>query len=750
MKKSMMLILAILLTNLVSAQNGFNYKALITNNGNVLGNHSVTIQFTVLENGTTNVYQETHTTTTDANGIVSVNLGEGISADDFSLINWGNLPYFLKVEIDSGNGYQNFGTNEFKYIPLAKYADKVGSVDFNDITNIPSGLADGDDVNDADHSPTNEIQHISKSGSTVTLSNGGGTFTDAVNDADHSTTNELQTLSVNGTQLSISNGNTVTLPSSGGASEINDLTDGRTIGNSVFLGDGAGQNDDGSNNVNVGVGHQTLNANTTGYGNSATGVNALYKNTTGYSNVAIGASSLYKNTDRSNLVAVGDGALYHNGDNATQFYHATGNTAIGSKTLYENATGYNNSATGYNALYANTTGHGNTATGYQALFDNTTGHDNTATGLQALTNNTTGGGNSATGLQALYKNTTGSYNSTTGFQALYENTTGSFNSATGIYALYKNTTGHSNVAMGVSSLYKNTDRSNLVAVGDSALYHNGENATLFYHATENSAIGSKALYANTTGYYNTAMGDLALYSNITGHDNTAMGDWALYSNITGNENTALGSVAYFTVNNLSNTTCIGYNSGGISNVSNRIEIGNGSVTWIGGQVTWSTYSDKRIKKDIQANVAGLDFITRLRPVTYHLDIHKQNEMVKRGKKGKKEADWPEKYDIENQLMSGFIAQEVEQAAQGAGYDFSGVQQAKDDLGMYSVSYAQFVVPLVKATQELNEKNNELKAENQALKQKVEAQQQKLETLQQQNENIQQRLERLENLLNQRN
>ena len=49
-------------------------------------------------------------------------------------------------------------------------------------------------VNDADASTSNELQTISKTGSTVTLSNGGGSFTDAVNDADASTTNELQTL----------------------------------------------------------------------------------------------------------------------------------------------------------------------------------------------------------------------------------------------------------------------------------------------------------------------------------------------------------------------------------------------------------------------------------------------------------------------------------------------------------------------------------------------------------------------------
>jgi len=217
MKKHIVLVLALLLNSLMFAQGGgFNYKALITNGGSALSNHAVNIKFTVLENSTTNVYQETHSATTDANGIVSAIVGEGNTVSgDFTTIDWGNNPYFLKVEIDSGSGYQDFGTNELKAVPYAKFAEKAGNTfsgSFNDLTNIPSGLADGDDVNDADHSTTNEIQHISKSGSTVTLSNGGGTFTDAVNDADHLTSNELQYLSVNGTQLSITNGNTVSLP----------------------------------------------------------------------------------------------------------------------------------------------------------------------------------------------------------------------------------------------------------------------------------------------------------------------------------------------------------------------------------------------------------------------------------------------------------------------------------------------------------------------------------------------------------
>jgi hypothetical protein len=58
-----------------------------------------------------------------------------------------------------------------------------------------------------------------------------------------------------------------------------------------------------------------------------------------------------------------------------------------------------------------------------------------------------------------------------------------------------------------------------------------------------------------------------------------------------------------------------------------------------------------------------------------------------------------KYDIEKIEFSGFIAQEVEQAAQETNYNFSGVHKPKNDKDLYGLTYAEFVVPLVKAVQE---------------------------------------------------
>ena len=88
------------------AQQGINYKALIKDEGgNVVANQGITVQFQILKGvGMTNVYQETHSPSTDANGIVIVNIGEGITSDTFSAVDWDADAHFLNVQIDTGGG----------------------------------------------------------------------------------------------------------------------------------------------------------------------------------------------------------------------------------------------------------------------------------------------------------------------------------------------------------------------------------------------------------------------------------------------------------------------------------------------------------------------------------------------------------------------------------------------------------------------------------------------------------------------
>ncbi len=350
--------------------------------------------------------------------------------------------------------------------------------------------------------------------------------------------------------------------------------------------------------------------------------------------------------------------------------------------------------------------------GNAAGSSNTSGTANTAAGEEALFSNTTGSNNSAVGYQALYSNLGASFNTGQGYQALYSNTAGGGNTAVGVQALFSNTSGGSNTALGLTALSGNTDGNRNTAAGLEALSFNTT-------GSDNTALGMDALVFNRTGYSNTATGKDALLNNFSGFHNTATGILALKDNVNGIYNTSIGSTSYFTVGSLSNTTSLGYFSGGISNVSNRIEIGNLSVSWIGGQVGWSTFSDARIKTQVQENVPGVAFIAKLRPVTYHLDIHRQNELCFKGKKVP--GVWEGMYDIEQKPFTGFIAQEVAAAARAVGYDFSGVEQAADEVGLYSVRYSDFVAPLVKAVQEQQAQIEQLNAENTALKTRLDTQ-----------------------------
>ncbi len=212
--------------------------------------------------------------------------------------------------------------------------------------------------------------------------------------------------------------------------------------------------------------------------------------------------------------------------------------------------------------------------------------------------------------------------------------------------------------------------------------------------TGNTAIGYDALPKNNGGLSNTAVGVAALSQNVDGFYNTGMGGNALMTNINGSFNTALGYTADVAVDGLNNATAIGYNA--VVNASNMVQIGNTSVTSIQGQVPFTTPSDGRFKFNIREDVKGLDFILKLRPVTYQFNTKKQENFMR----GMVSEGTPVVYDEAMMVRrTGFIAQEVEKAAKMTGYDFDGLKVPRTEREYYSLSYSSFVVPLVKAVQE---------------------------------------------------
>ncbi|MCW8849467.1 MAG: tail fiber domain-containing protein [Melioribacteraceae bacterium] len=138
---------------------------------------------------------------------------------------------------------------------------------------------------------------------------------------------------------------------------LNDLSDAKSDGENLFLGNLAGFNNEGLSNT--AIGYFVLASNTTGSENTSSGFLTLRSNTTGSENTATGCAAL-----RKNITGIR-------------------NTANGRSALYSNTDGNYNTATGYKALYNNTSGDWNTAIGRQALYNTTTGNNNIGIGYDA-------------------------------------------------------------------------------------------------------------------------------------------------------------------------------------------------------------------------------------------------------------------------------------------------------------------------------------------------------------------------------
>ena len=756
---SLVLVQLISTTTFAQAPEKMSYQAVIRDAGdNLLTNTSIGMQISILEGSETGtaVYIETHTPFTNTNGLVSLEIGDGtVISGDFNTIDWTTGSYFIKTESDPEGGinYTISGTSQLLSVPYALYAKSVENTDDADAdpanefqelqidgnilslsddpssTTIDLASFSGENqtlsvssettsavelaltgspsisfsIVDADANANNELQTISKSGSTVSLSNGGGSFTDAVNDADANASNELQTISKSGSTVSLSNGggSFTDAVNDADANATNEIQDISLSGNDLSISDGSTVDLSGISNS----GWSTS-------GNAGTNDASDFIGTTDNQALVFKVNNEIAGRLDKTVSNTAFGYLSNptiSGEKNTSFGHksleynttGTNNTAIGIEALNRSTTGSQNTATGYRALYGNIIGWGNSAFGNEALRLNNSGIHNSAFGSVSLWRNTTGGDNTALGYFAMYSNKTGSENTAIGSLSLSSNFTGEGNVAIGYSALFNSTAGSGNVAIGYQALQDNTTLSNLVAIGNLALANSTGGISL-------TAIGAFALEDNTTGDYNVAAGSNCLISNTTGSQNVAIGADALQINTTGNSNVAIGDLAGQT-GNYNNRIAIG--AATQNTASNQVRIGNSSMTSIGGYANWSNVSDRRFKTDIQENVAGLSFILTLRPVTYKLDLNAIDRAIPNPENDRVININQDKAEM---IQTGFIAQEVEEAANSLGYDFSGVDAPKNENDFYGLRYAEFVVPLVKATQE-----------QQAL---IEAQQQEIDEL----------------------
>ena len=204
--------------------------------------------------------------------------------------------------------------------------------------------------------------------------------------------------------------------------------------------------------------------------------------------------------------------------------------------------------------------------------------------------------------------------------------------------------------------------------------------------------------------------------------NTLVGKDAGRAITTGSDNVFIGGDAGDTETTGSDNLCIGHNcdvqatgSGSRIGIGNDLVLTTNNTAYIGvggnnisslfaGGSSWSWTSDERLKKNINTDTLGLEFINKLRPATYEL---KPSQEI--------DPSLTEHYNAEEdkadsgKLKHGLIAQEVKAALDEVGIDtFGGWNDSSVD-GVQRISPADFVYPLINAVKELSAEVEQLKS-----------------------------------------
>ena len=767
MRKLFILGLIILSTLLVAAQvpNSFNFQGAARSGNLLLANQAIGVRLNILNGSATGIliYQETHFVTTNNLGLFNLSVGRGtVITGTFNTIGWSTGLKFIKVEIDplGANNYTVNGTTELLSVPYALYAlngnaGPAGAAGPQGLTGAqglqgpigltgatgtqgpigltgqtgatgPQGLIGltGTQGPQGIAGPTGPQGIIGLTGTTGPQGATGAQGPQGIQGIPG--TGNIST--VNGdASISVANatGPTVSLSIANNAITLNKLNQNAATAGQVIAWNALASKWEPANTTNFNAGNGiNINAGNTIINTIDSLINLGDVDATfAATNNQVLQFNAASNKWKPGTIAGSNG------------WNITGNVATDSTINFIGTTDAKPLMFRVNNVYAGRIGAAGAVALGRGALKNTTGVGGGAvaigdSALFSLLNGTLGGsGSVAIGFKALKNNTSPFGNTAVGFKSMTANTTGFLNTALGDISLTGNTTGYSNTALGQGAMANCLAGFGNVALGDgvmqggAATYNANNNVVAGSNAmyavttaSENVVIGAEAMFQSTliTGNRNVAIGFQTLFNTTSGSDNIALGRSTLFNNATGSGNIAIGSSSGTIGNALTNTIAIGQSVQ--VNASNLVRIGNTNNTNIGGYGAWQNFSDKRIKNDIKSNVPGLEFITKLVPVTYHIDQEKLNKIL---------GSTIKVTNKDNELHSGFLAQDVEAIAKAISYEFDGVKSAG---GVYSIGYAQFVVPLVKAVQEQQSQIETLREENKKLQNLLDGISRRLETV----------------------
>ncbi len=618
----------------------FNYQAVARDaSGAPIVNQSVSFRISVHRTSHLGeiAYSEVHQATTNAFGLANLAIGQGDPVTgSFDDIEWGATSHFLEVEFDpKGRAeFLSMGTTEMLSVPYAMHATTV----------------EFDQVEDADADPGNEIQFLRMAGDTLFLSQGNYVVMDNSSEAARAAAPKL---ALDGNTLSIDGGNSVVLSSVGGdniidadgdtrvhveessdediirfdlaGSEFIRFQEGRihtsNNGNSVFMGNQAGLNDDQSNNENIFIGYLTGKSNVTSAAGLAMGRAAMENHTSGNFNIALGNYSTQKHVSGANNVSVGAYTLNQNKTGA-------GNTALGTGAMRLDTSGSSNVSIGGYSLYNGKNLDNNVAIGYYAGH-NATGDGNVFIGHDA--------GMNSSGSNTLYID-----NTNTNSPLIYGDFSGNALTINGSLA------GTSTLDIASTSVVGNLNVGNQSTDQSSSNLNNKGYSTtpwLYTNAIEAQdergasstliTIGNDGTYGSADQIHMVTNGNSQMTIASDGKVGLDKTNPSADLHIRQSQQTitnGTGGIRFEESGSTSDWWRI-YHSGiyfSFNRSGNR-------VAYISGTGSYVTTSDRRFKKNVVEMKPVMERIQRLRPVSYHYNQQEESE---------------------NKVL-GFIAQEVQ-------------------------------------------------------------------------------------------
>jgi trimeric autotransporter adhesin len=492
---------------MAQAPNSFNYQAVVRDaSGNVLQNQSIALRIAILQNSPTGteLYAERHLKTTNAFGLVNLEIGTGsVLGGNFSSIQWGTITPYLKIGIDlaGGNSYTDFGTSKIASVP---YASLAGQVSYLQLDPVNQSISLQAIASAADEDPIFEIRN--KDGIVML-----GVYNEGVR------INVLEEES-KGSKSGFAVGS-FSRETKSDPTEIMRLTSDSVR---FYIPD-----------------HPAGKSSRSGFA-----VGSFSRETKGayfdlldispeWARIYIDDSGA--KSSRSGF-AVGSFSRETKADTVNFMNITPLNYFIGHSAGQSNTTGNYNQFIGFESGQSNTTGMRNTFNGYRTGKSNVSGSSNVFIGNEAGYSNTEGLLNIFIGGASGYSNITGSYNIYIGQQSGGKSAEATENVFIGSYTGYQNTSGFQNVFIGMMAGKDNTVGKYNTFLGS---YSGWKNTT----SDMNVFVGTYSGWNNESGSNNVFLGNHSGSKNVSGNSNTIIGSWSGWENIEGSGNVFLGTSA---------------------------------------------------------------------------------------------------------------------------------------------------------------------------------------------------------------